>query len=86
MTDSLVERGLIIRIADAADRRRLILKTTPEGEQLIDVMMPLMMDSSNQNFRDFSADKLQQLLSSLRHLALAIDNASERASAAALAE
>ncbi len=86
LTDSLVERGLIIRIADAADRRRLILKTTPQGEQLIELLMPLMMDSTTQNFRDFSAEKLQQLLNSLKHLALAIDNASERASAAAQAE
>jgi DNA-binding MarR family transcriptional regulator len=36
ITDGLVGRGLLDRVGDPRDRRRVILRLTPEGEQLVD--------------------------------------------------
>ncbi|MGE0115602.1 MAG: MarR family winged helix-turn-helix transcriptional regulator [Steroidobacteraceae bacterium] len=81
ITDTLVERGLISRVPDAQDRRRLLLKTTEEGERLVQDMFPLMMNSVHASYRDFSSEDLHQLLNSLKRLAQAIDEADLKAAA-----
>lgn len=86
ITDALVERGLISRLADERDRRRLVLKTTPQGEQLAQTLLPLMLKSVRASYQDFSPDALAQLLGSLKHLARAIDESTERASATTQSE
>lgn len=86
ITDTLVERGLISRVPDERDRRRLVLKTTEHGEQLIKTLKPLMMDSVRASYQDFSQADLELLLKSLKHLARAIDEANQRSSGAAIPE
>jgi MarR family transcriptional repressor of emrRAB len=80
ITDTLVERGLISRVADERDRRRLVLKATEQGAQLIEALKPLMMDSVRASYQDFSQADLELLLNSLKHLARAIDDANQRSS------
>ncbi len=80
ITDALVERGLISRIPDGQDRRRLVLKTTAAGEQLAESLLPVMFKSVRESYRDFSSESLEQLLLSLKQLAGAIDEANERIS------
>lgn len=41
MIRALTERGLVHRGSDAADGRRVILRITPEGQQMIDTVSPL---------------------------------------------
>lgn len=78
ITDSLVERGLISRVPDEQDRRRLVLKITEQGERLMQSLLPLMLGSVRDSYRDFSAQDIEQLLDSLKRLAAAIDQATER--------
>ncbi len=80
ITDTLVERGLMSRAPDERDRRRLLLKTTAEGERLVQQLMPLMMRSVRTSYQDFSPTDLEQLLNSLKQLARAIDESHQRAS------
>jgi MarR family transcriptional repressor of emrRAB len=82
ITDNLVARGLITRLPDVQDRRRLVLKTTPEGAQLIQTLLPLMLQSVQDSYRDFSPTELQQLLTSLKNLADIIDRENAAAPAA----
>jgi MarR family transcriptional regulator, negative regulator of the multidrug operon emrRAB len=86
ITDNLVERGLLSRVADERDRRRLLLTITPAGEQLIQNMLPVMLQSKRDSFQGFSDANTEQLLSSLKHLARVIDEANARASTGAPAE
>lgn len=81
ITDALVERGLISRVPDEQDRRRLLLKTTEQGEQLVQALLPLMMNSVHASYRDFSAADLHQLLDSLKRLAQAMDETQLKAGA-----
>ena len=83
ITDALVERGLITRVPDDHDRRRLLLRTTSQGEQLVQTLLPLMLDSVRDSYRDFSTEDVQQILGSLKRLAKTIDRANEASSAAA---
>jgi len=78
ITDNLVERGLLSRVADERDRRRLLLTITPAGEQLIQSLLPVMLQSMRESFRNFSAENVEQLLSQLKHLAGVIDDANIR--------
>lgn len=73
LTDSLVERGLISRLPDEQDRRKLVLQMTPQGTALIKKMMPLMVEGARKNYRDFSRTELKRLLSDLKQLAAAVD-------------
>jgi len=78
ITDNLVERGLLSRVADERDRRRLLLTITPAGEQLIQSLLPVMLQSMRESFRNFSAENVEQLLGQLKHLAGVIDDANIR--------
>jgi MarR family transcriptional regulator, negative regulator of the multidrug operon emrRAB len=80
ITDNLVERGLVSRVADERDRRRLMLTITPAGEQLVQNLLPVMNCSVHESFQDFSPADLNRLLDGLRHLARVIDEACARKS------
>lgn len=78
ITDTLVERGLISRIPDERDRRRLVLKITAKGAELIQTLLPLMLNSVRASYQDFSLQDLERMLDSLKQLARAIDEAQAR--------
>lgn len=81
ITDTLVARSLISRVPDERDRRRLVLKTTAAGEQLVQTVLPVMLNSVRASYQDFSPTDLAQLLTSLKHLAGALDEANLRVTA-----
>jgi MarR family transcriptional repressor of emrRAB len=81
ITDNLVERGLLSRVADERDRRRLLLTITPQGELLLQNLLPVMLQSMRESFQGFGATDVDQLLDSLKHLARVIDDAGARGSA-----
>jgi MarR family transcriptional repressor of emrRAB len=80
ITDALVERGLMTRLPDEHDRRRLLLRTTAQGEQLVQTLLPVMLESVRDSYRGFSTEDVQQILGSLKRLAKAIDEVNESAS------
>jgi MarR family transcriptional repressor of emrRAB len=73
ITDALVDRGLISRVPDTQDRRRLLLHVTPPGSTLIKKLMPMMTEGARKNYRDFSKTDLKRLLADLKQLAGAVD-------------
>jgi len=72
-TDVLVERGLISRVPSAQDRRRMILKVTPEGEALVRRILPSFYDQVRPLFSGWSAEARTQLLMQLNELVVALD-------------
>jgi MarR family transcriptional repressor of emrRAB len=72
-TDVLVERGLISRVPSAQDRRRMILRVTPEGEALVRRILPSFYEHVRPLFQDWSADARAVLLKQLNELAVALD-------------
>lgn len=73
LTDILVERGLVAREPDEADRRRLILRVTPQGEQVVSEVLPSVAANLRSIFTDFSDAERALLLTLLKRLAEAMD-------------
>lgn len=78
LTDALVHRELITRVPDAADRRRLLLKTTATGSATAETLLPFMRDLSSRSYAGFSQQAIEQLLDSLKQLAAAMDDIAAR--------
>lgn len=76
ITDVLVERGLITRLPDEIDRRRWVLKMTPQGENLVNEMLPVMLNTARYSYQDFPSEELNQVVASLKRLAAAMDRRS----------
>jgi MarR family transcriptional repressor of emrRAB len=76
ITDVLVERGLISRLPDEQDRRRLVLKITAQGETLLNEVLPVMLSTARNGYRDFPNEELNQVVASLKRLAAALDRIS----------
>jgi MarR family transcriptional regulator, negative regulator of the multidrug operon emrRAB len=73
VADALSERGLITRTASEHDRRRTMLRITPQGEALAYSLMPLVLGITHGAFGDMSASGRHTLLDSLRALTVQID-------------
>lgn len=73
ITDVLVERGLLLRLPDTQDRRRLVLQVTPQGEQLINEILPVVTNVARSSYCDFPLDELKQLRASLKKFAAALE-------------
>ena len=78
VADSLCERGLITRGSSEEDRRRTILRTTPEGEALVHQLLPRIIELTSGLFRDLSLPARRQLLEQLRCLIGSTDRCAER--------
>lgn len=73
IADSLVERGVISRDPDEADRRRMLLTLLPDGQRLLDELLPGVCREVTALFAGFSTADKQQILDSFRRLLGAID-------------
>jgi DNA-binding MarR family transcriptional regulator len=65
MVTSLLERGLIERHRDIADRRRLVIALTAEGRRLLDLLRPqvaLLERRMLSPMTDTEADELRHYL------------------------
>jgi MarR family transcriptional repressor of emrRAB len=71
--DALVTRDLITRDLSAQDRRKMVLRITPKGDQLVRGLLPTMFGALRQVFGEFSADEQQQLIAQLKRLANRVD-------------
>ncbi len=70
LVDHLEQKGYVIRVVDANDRRARLAKLTRKGEALIDEIMPSHIDRCISFFSNLRADEVQQLtvlLKKLRH-------------------
>jgi DNA-binding MarR family transcriptional regulator len=68
ISDALVSRDLITRGLSAHDRRRMVLRITDQGEQLVRRLLPLMFPSLRTLLEDFSEAEQRQLIGQLKRL------------------
>jgi MarR family transcriptional regulator, negative regulator of the multidrug operon emrRAB len=66
--DALVNRDLITRVLSAHDRRRMVLRITEQGEELVRRLLPVMFVPLRRMFADFPQAEQRQLISQLKRL------------------
>ena len=66
--DALVGRDLITRVLSAHDRRRMVLRITEQGEELVRQLLPKMFASLRGMLAQFSEAEQSQLIAQLRRL------------------
>ena len=66
ISDALVSRNLITRVLSAQDRRRMVLRITEEGEELVRRLLPTMFASLRGLLAQFTEAEQGQLISQLK--------------------
>lgn len=59
LVDSLVERGLIERRPDPADRRRHAVYLTDQGHQIAERLIPAILEQRRKLYADLTADEIE---------------------------
>lgn len=67
--NTLIARGLIVRIPSKTDRRRVELDLTPAGEELMTELFPKFNKAEAELIEGLSDDDVSSLTESLRHIA-----------------
>jgi MarR family transcriptional repressor of emrRAB len=75
VSDALLQRGFITRTPSEQDRRRLMLQLTPEGDALMERLLPQMSDFMRSLFGEFEPADLNRLMEDLKRLVAALDAA-----------
>jgi len=75
ISDALVSRDLITRGSSALDRRKMVLRITDAGEELVRRLMPQLYASLHELFEGFSDDEQLQLVGQLKRLGANVDKA-----------
>jgi MarR family transcriptional regulator, negative regulator of the multidrug operon emrRAB len=73
ISDALVSRDLITRVLSAHDRRRMVLRITEQGEELVRRLLPLLFAPLREMLKDFSDAEQQQLIGQLKRLGKKLD-------------
>jgi len=73
ISDALVSRDLITRVLSAHDRRRMVLRITEQGEELVRRLLPLLFAPLREMLEDFSDEEQQQLIAQLKRLGMKLD-------------
>jgi DNA-binding MarR family transcriptional regulator len=73
ISDALVRRDLITRVASAQDRRRLVLRITQQGEELVRRLLPLVFAPLREMSSELSFADQQQLIAQLKRLSVKLD-------------
>jgi MarR family transcriptional regulator, negative regulator of the multidrug operon emrRAB len=75
ISDALVSRDLITRVLSVHDRRRMVLRITEQGEELVRRLLPKMFASLHETLAEFSEAEQRQLVSQLKRLGAKLDEA-----------
>jgi MarR family transcriptional repressor of emrRAB len=81
ISDALVSRDLITRVLSVQDRRRMVLRITEHGEEVVRRLLPLLFAPLREMFSDFSDAEQQQLILQLKRLGVRLDQAMAREAA-----
>ena len=73
LVDQMVERGLVSRTRDEADRRVVRLALTPRGRKVVEALAPRVMDFWNGLLTGFSHAEVDTLISLLTRLVTATE-------------
>jgi MarR family transcriptional repressor of emrRAB len=74
ISDALVSRDLITRVLSEQDRRRMVLRITEKGEELVRLLLPTLFSALRDLFVDFSAAEQKVLISQLKRVASKLDH------------
>jgi DNA-binding MarR family transcriptional regulator len=72
--DRLVERGLVERLTDPQDGRKVLVAMTPAGKTRVDSAMTRLVDAEDVLLRGLSTTERDRLAALLRKLALSVDH------------
>jgi MarR family transcriptional repressor of emrRAB len=75
MSDALVSRGLITRVSSVHDRRKMVLRITAQGEELVRRLLPALYGPLCDMFKDFSEEEQRHLVGQLKRLGAKLDHA-----------
>jgi anti-sigma-K factor RskA len=81
IADALVSRNLITRVLSVQDRRRMVLRITEEGEDLVRRLLPRCSASLRGCSAPFSESEQGQLISQLKRLVFELKLCRKRAEA-----
>jgi MarR family transcriptional repressor of emrRAB len=73
ISDALVSRDLITRLSSLRDRRKMVLRITEQGEDLVRRLLPLLFVPLRDIFKDFSDEDQQRLVAQLKHLSAKLE-------------
>lgn len=68
INDALVDRDLITRVLSAHDRRRMVLRITEQGEELVRELLPKMFAPLKEIMRDLPEAEQRQMIGQLKRL------------------
>jgi MarR family transcriptional repressor of emrRAB len=68
ISDALVERGLITRVSSVADRRRMVLRITEDGERFVRELLPKLHLSLRRMLQDFPESEQRLMCAQLKKL------------------
>jgi MarR family transcriptional regulator, negative regulator of the multidrug operon emrRAB len=77
ISDALVSRDLITRVLSVHDRRRMVLRITEQGEDLVRRLLPTMFPPLRALFADFSDTEQRQLITQFKRLYANISEANK---------
>jgi MarR family transcriptional repressor of emrRAB len=75
ISDALVNRGLITRVLSVQDRRRMVLRITDQGEDLVRRLLPSLWSPLRKMLQDFPEDEQRQLVEQLKRLGAHVEQA-----------
>ncbi|MFI6324266.1 MarR family winged helix-turn-helix transcriptional regulator [Nonomuraea sp. NPDC050556] len=65
---TLESRGLLTRLSHATDGRRVLLRLTPEGDELMRTLFPAFNAEEKHVLGDLDKERVDELASTLRHI------------------
>jgi MarR family transcriptional regulator, negative regulator of the multidrug operon emrRAB len=68
ISDALVDRGLITRVSSVADRRRMVLRITEQGEKFVRELLPKLHRSLRRMLQDFPESEQRSMCAQLKKL------------------
>ena len=68
ISDALVERGFITRVSSVADRRRMVLRITEDGERFVRELLPKLHLSLRRMLQDFPESEQRLMCAQLKRL------------------
>jgi MarR family transcriptional repressor of emrRAB len=73
ISDNLVSRGLITRVLSVHDRRKMVLRITEEGEELVRQLLPKLWVPLRALLTDFPESEQSQLVELLKRLGMEME-------------
>jgi MarR family transcriptional regulator, negative regulator of the multidrug operon emrRAB len=68
ISDALVARGLITRVPSVHDRRRMVLRITEQGEELVRLLLPKVFATLRRMLTEISEAEQRQMIAQLKGL------------------